>query len=103
MVAAALFSTAASGVSKELDLWFIPMATEGPAKVPLLNWSKDNFPKDLPHGVTVANNFGPPIYQDAQQKFIVQGRRGKPDVIEGVLEGMIDYQKAGLIEPLNDL
>lgn len=103
MVAAAFFSTAASGVSKEIDLWFIPMSTEGPAKVPLLNWAKENFPKDLPKGVTVANNYGPPIYQDAQQKFIVQGRRGKPDVIEGVLEGMIAYQKAGLIEPLNDL
>jgi multiple sugar transport system substrate-binding protein len=103
VAAAALVSTTASGVSKELDLWFIPMSTEGPAKVPLLNWAKENFPKDLPKGVTVANNYGPPIYQDAQQKFIVQGRRGKPDVIEGVLEGMIAYQKAGLIEPLNDL
>jgi multiple sugar transport system substrate-binding protein len=33
----------------------------------------------------------------------VQGRRGKPDVIEGVLEGMIAYQKAGLITPIDDL
>jgi hypothetical protein len=85
IVAAALFLTAALGVSKELDLWFIPMASEGPAKVPLLEWVKENFPKNLPSGVRVANNYGPPVYQDAQQKFIVQGRRGKPDVIEGVL------------------
>ena len=77
------------------------MSTEGPPKAPLLQWNKENFPKLLP-GITVGENYGPPIYQDAQQKFIVQGRRGKPDVIEGVLEGMIAYQRAGLLEPLDD-
>jgi multiple sugar transport system substrate-binding protein len=90
------------GMAKDIELWFIPMTSEGPAKAPLLQWVKENFPKDLPTGVTVADNYGPPVYQDAQQKFIVQGRRGKPDVIEGVLEGMIAYQKAGLIAPLNE-
>jgi multiple sugar transport system substrate-binding protein len=93
---------ASFGMAKDVELWFIPMTTEGPAKAPLLQWVKENFPKDLPKGVTVADNYGPPVYQDAQQKFIVQGRRGKPDVIEGVLEGMIAYQKAGLIAPLNE-
>ena len=86
--------------AKDLDLWFIPMSNNGPAKDPLTKWMSENMPKLLP-GVTVPDNYGPPIYQDAQQKFIVQGRRGKPDVIEGVLEGMIAYQKAGLIEPLD--
>lgn len=86
----------------DIELWFIPMTSEGPAKAPMLQWVKENFPKDLPKGATVANNYGPPVYQDAQQKFIVQGRRGKPNVIEGVLEGMIAYRKAGLIAPLNE-
>jgi multiple sugar transport system substrate-binding protein len=86
--------------AKDLDLWFVPMSQDGPAKGPLTKWVSENVPKLLP-GVTLNNNYGPPIYQDAQQKFIVQGRRGKPDVIEGVLEGMIAYQKAGLIEPLD--
>jgi multiple sugar transport system permease protein len=89
-------------MAKDIELWFIPMTSEGPAKAPLLQWVKENFPKDLPKGVAVADNYGPPVYQDAQQKFIVLGRRGKPDVIEGVLEGMIAYQKAGLIAPLNE-
>ena len=98
----ALLWMASFGMAKDIDLWFIRMTSEGPAKAPLLQWVKENFPKDLPKGVAVADNYGPPVYQDAQQKFIVQGRRGKPDVIEGVLEGMIAYQKAGLIAPLNE-
>ena len=85
--------------AKDLELWFVPMSQDGPAKGPLTKWVSENAPKLLP-GVTLSNNYGPPIYQDAQQKLIVQGRRGKPDVIEGVLEGMIAYQKAGLIEPI---
>lgn len=94
------FIFVAPSPAKDLDLWFIPMSNNGPAKGPLTKWMSENMPKLLP-GVTVPDNYGPPIYQDAQQKFIVQGRRGKPDVIEGVLEGMIAYQKAGLIEPLD--
>ena len=94
--------TAGLVFSKEIDLWFVPMSQEGPQTSGLLAWAKEHFSKDLPKGVTIPGNYGPPIYQDAQQKFIVQGRRGKPDVIEGVLEGMIAYQKAGLITPIDD-
>jgi multiple sugar transport system substrate-binding protein len=96
----AAFVFVATSQAKDLDLWFIPMSQDGPAKGPLTKWVSENVPKLLP-GVTVANNYGPPIYQDAQQKLIVQGRRGKPDVIEAVLEGMIAYQKAGLIAPID--
>jgi multiple sugar transport system substrate-binding protein len=99
---AALAVTASVGSAAELDLWFTPMSSEGPMKEPLLKWMKETLPKRLP-GVTVGDNFGPPIYQDGQQKFIVQGRKGKPDVIESVLEGMIAYQRAGLLAPIDEL
>ena len=98
----ALAATASAGFAKELNLWFVPLSSQGPLKEPLLKWKKEHLPTLLP-GVTVNDNFGPPIYQDAQQKFIVQGRTGKPDVIESVLEGMIAYQRAGLLAPLDDL
>ena len=101
-LAFALAATTSAGFAKELDLWFTPMSSEGPMKAPLTKWLKDALPKELP-GVTVNNNFGPPVYQDGQQKFIVQGRKGKPDVIESVLEGMIAYQRAGLLAPIDDL
>ena len=101
-LALALVATSSAGFAKELDLWFTPMSSEGPMKLPLTQWLKDKLPKDLP-GVTVNNNYGPPVYQDGQQKFVVQGRKGKPDVIESVLEGMIAYQRAGLLDPLDDL
>jgi multiple sugar transport system substrate-binding protein len=101
-IVAALAATASVGFAAELDLWFTPMSSEGPMKAPLTQWLKEHLAKDLP-GVTVGDNFGPPVYQDGQQKFIVQGRKGKPDVIESVLEGMIAYQRAGLLAPLDDL
>jgi multiple sugar transport system substrate-binding protein len=101
-IAAALATTMSVGFATELDLWFTPMSSEGPMKEPILKWMKDTLPKELP-GVTVGDNYGPPIYQDGQQKFIVQGRKGKPDVIEAVLEGMIAYQRAGLLAPVDDL
>jgi ABC-type glycerol-3-phosphate transport system substrate-binding protein len=101
-IVAALATTMSVGFAAELDLWFTPMSTEGPMKEPMLKWMKDTLPKELP-GVTVGDNYGPPIYQDGQQKFIVQGRKGKPDVIEAVLEGMIAYQRAGLLAPIDEL
>ena len=101
-IIAALAATAPVGFAAELDLWFTPLSSEGPMKAPLTKWLKESLPKELP-GVTVADNYGPPIYQDGQQKFVVQGRKGKPDVIESVLEGMIAYQRAGLLAPIDDL
>ena len=101
-IIAALAATASVGFTAELDLWFTPLSSEGPMKAPLTKWLKETLPKELP-GVTVADNYGPPIYQDGQQKFVVQGRKGKPDVIESVLEGMIAYQRAGLLAPIDDL
>jgi len=101
-IIAALAATASVGFAAELDLWFTPLSSEGPMKAPLTKWLKKSLPKELP-GVTVADNYGPPIYQDGQQKFVVQGRKGKPDVIESVLEGMIAYQRAGLLAPIDDL
>jgi len=98
----ALAATASVGFAAELDLWFTPLSSEGPMKAPLTKWLKESLPKELP-GVAVADNYGPPIYQDGQQKFVVQGRKGKPDVIESVLEGMIAYQRAGLLAPIDDL
>jgi ABC-type glycerol-3-phosphate transport system substrate-binding protein len=103
-LAAALVATTISSTAfaTELDLWFTPLSSEGPMKAPMTQWIKEQLPKMLP-GITVGSNFGPPVYQDGQQKFVVQGRKGKPDVIESVLEGMIAYQRAGLLAPVDDL
>ena len=95
--AVALVTTTLAGSAKELDLWFTPLSAEGPMKAPLTQWLKERLREKLP-GVTLNSNFGPPVYQDGQQKFVVQGRKGKPDVIEPVLEGMIAYHRAGLLD-----
>ncbi|MBV9672123.1 MAG: hypothetical protein JO076_04780, partial [Verrucomicrobia bacterium] len=97
----AFSATMSLSFAADIDLWFTPMSSQGPTKEPLIKWTRENFPILLP-GITVGDNFGPPVYQDGQQKFIVQGRKGKPDVIESVLEGMIAYQRAGLLAPIEE-
>src|SRR5258708_13253356 len=92
------FAFAAAGQAKDLELWFIPMSQDGPAKGPLTKWVSENLPKLVP-GVTVPNNYVPPIYQDAQQKLIDQGGRGKPDGTKGFLAALYAYQKPRFTQP----
>jgi hypothetical protein len=53
LVAAGLFVSTGLVLSKEIDLWFVPMSQEGPQTPGLLAWIKEHFSKDLPKGVTV--------------------------------------------------
>lgn len=92
------------GVSsaQELTLWYSPLVYENPARAPLAAWVEENAPSYLPEGYTLAQDYGPPTYSEVEQRYIVQARSGKPDVVEGVLENMIALQKAGLIQPVTE-
>ena len=81
-----------------IQRWF----TRAPREPPSKRGSKRNVPAALPEGFTLAQDFGPPTYDEVEQRYIVQARSGKPDVVEGVLENMIALQKAGLIQPLTE-
>ena len=89
-------------VAQEMTLWYSPLVYENPAREPLVAWVEENAPSFLPEGVSIAQDYGPPTYSEVEQRFIVQGRSGKPDVVEGVLENMIALQAAGLIEPVTE-
>ncbi|MBV8588179.1 MAG: sugar ABC transporter substrate-binding protein [Verrucomicrobia bacterium] len=102
LLAVTFLATVSLVPAKELTVWFTPWAANGPLKPVGLAWVKDKLPSYLPKDVTIGSDYGPPIYQDGQQKFLVQGRRGSPDVIESVLEGLISYVRAGLIEPVDE-
>ena len=65
-------------------------------------WFNENVIKALPEGVTVADDFGSPTYDDNRKNFIL-AETGRPDVVEGLLKYMLAYKQMGIIEPLNDL
>ena len=89
-------------VAQELTLWYSPLVYENPAREPLVDWVEENAPTYLPEGYSLSQDYGPPTYSEVEQRYIVQGRSGKPDVLEGVLENMISLEAAGLIEPVTE-
>ena len=99
MLAATLGSVS---LAQEITLWYSPLVYENPAREPLVEWVESHAPDYLPEGYTLAQDYGPPTYSEVEQRYIVQARSGKPDVVEGVLENMIALQKAGLIQPVTE-
>lgn len=86
---------------EELVFWNWPFHVE-PMKSEVVPWFQENVGEFLPEGFTVADEYGPPTYDEIRRKFILQAKTGKPDVIEGLLEYVLSYKKMGLIEPLTD-
>jgi ABC-type glycerol-3-phosphate transport system substrate-binding protein len=64
-------------------------------------WLNKTAPKALPD-VQISSDYGPGQYAPMQSKYLIQAKSGTPDVIEGVLENLVTYIKAGLIIPLDD-
>ena len=76
-LAVALAATTSAGFATELDLWFTPLSAEGPMKAPLTQWLKEHLPKDLP-GITVGNNFGPPVYRTGNKSLSFKVAKANP-------------------------
>lgn len=82
--------------AKPLTLWHTSFVNEWSGREDVVNFFEKNTKLD------VSNFYGPALYRDVSQKLFIQARSGDPDVVEGVLEQMFTYAKAGLIMPLND-
>jgi multiple sugar transport system substrate-binding protein len=93
-------SISAQAASKtSVTMWAAPFAG---TYAPLYDaWLKKTAPPALPD-VQIAGDYGPGVYATMQSKYLVQARSGTPDIIEGLLENIVAYIKAGLITPLND-
>jgi len=87
--------------TEELVFWNWPFHVE-PMKSEVVPWFQENVIKVLPEGFAVADEYGPPTYDEIRRKFILQAKTGKPDVIEGLFEYVLSYKKMGLVEPLTD-
>ena len=82
-----------------LSFWNMPFVTQEVSPEYVQQWEKD-VPGALP-GYTVDNFYGPGKYKDQRDKFLLQAKSAKPDVIEGLLEDTAVYVQKGLIEPLD--
>jgi len=83
-----------------LSFWNMPFVTQEVSPSYVLKWEED-AKTALPNYV-VDNFYGPGKYADQRDKFLLQAKSGRPDVIEGLLEDVAVYVEKGLIEPLDD-
>ena len=81
---------------EELVMWNSQFVTEWAGREESSKYFKDNTK------LKVSSDFGPSLYRDMSQKFIIQAKTGKPDVIEGTLEQLFSYAKAGLLMPIDE-
>jgi ABC-type glycerol-3-phosphate transport system substrate-binding protein len=84
-----------------VTMWASPFVPGTSVDAPFYDsWLARNAPTALPN-VRIPSDYGPGPYATMQSKYLVQARSGTPDIIEGLLENIVAYIKAGLITPLN--
>jgi len=83
-----------------LSFWNMPFVTQEVSPKYVTAWERD-VKVELPD-YDVDNFYGPGKYADQRDKFLVQAKSGKPDVIEGLLEDLAVYVQKGLVEPLDN-
>lgn len=96
----ALQSMSARAAAKTtVTMWAVPYATASTNAALYDPWLAKNAPKALPD-VQIASDYGPGTYAAMQSKYLVQAKSGIPDIIEGLLENIVAYIRAGDIAPL---
>ncbi|HLS89646.1 MAG TPA: hypothetical protein VK101_00160, partial [Limnochordia bacterium] len=86
----------------ELVFWNWPYDVE-PMRSEFVPWVQENVKNYLPEGYELRDDYGPVTYDELRRLYILQARSGQPDVIEGLLENVVAYKRAGLIKPVTDL
>jgi len=79
-----------------LNLWHTQLVVEWAGRAECVDLFESTVNLD------VEKDYGPALYRDALQNFIIQSRTGNPDVIELVLEQMFTLAKGSLILPLDE-
>jgi len=82
-----------------LAFWNMPFVTQEVSPEYIKLW-EEGTEKALPNAV-VESFYGPGKYTEQRKTFLIQGKSGTPDVIEGLLEDVAVYVQKGLIEPLD--
>ncbi len=97
-----LMLSASVASAAELVFWNWPYDVE-PMRSEFVPWVQENVKNHLPEGYELRDDYGPVTYDELRRLYILQARSGQPDVIEGLLENVVAYKRAGLIKPVTDL
>jgi len=90
-----------SQAAEELVLWYGgDLVEQTPQAEKIRQYWEERWGNEL--SLQVNNDYGPIMYDEMKQKFIIQGRNGKPDLIRGVLSNISTFSSAGLIAPLKE-
>ena len=101
-VSVCLFATGRKEAVEKVSLsfWNMPFVTQEVSPEYVTQWEAD-VKTALPD-YDVDDFYGPGKYADQRDKFLVQAKSGKPDIIEGLLEDLAVYVQKGLVVPLDD-
>jgi len=91
---------ALAAVKTEIEFWSTPFVS-GEVPPSFVKWFGEQQAEDL-SVIAFTASYGPGAYNTQQSKFLVQAKTGIPDTLEGLLENMVAYIKAGDIAPLTD-
>ncbi|GAB4112721.1 MAG: hypothetical protein Kow00103_02830 [Candidatus Caldatribacteriota bacterium] len=99
LVFAFLASGSFAAEKVKLSFWNMPFVTQEVSTKYVNLWEQD-AKTELPN-YEIDNFYGPGKYKDQRDKFLLQAKSGKPDVIEGLLEDTAVYVNNDIIEPLD--
>lgn len=74
--------------------------------VPIYKIKKPVYDEQLkvnPLPMPFAQDTGPALYRERAQRYLLQGKSGYPDLLEGTLEQIYSYVAAGMAEPIENL
>jgi ABC-type glycerol-3-phosphate transport system substrate-binding protein len=84
-----------------VTVWASPMVYGVSAEAPVLDpYLNSHIAAALPD-VQFTSDHGPGPYANMESKYLVQAKTGTPDVIEGLLENVVAYVRAGDIVPID--
>lgn len=84
----------------KLTFWSFPFVTQE-VSPKYVEWWEKTVAKALPN-IQVERFYGPGSYDMMRKKLLIQAKTGNPDVIEGLLEDLTVYTKAGLLSDLTN-
>ncbi len=96
LLIALTFTATLQAESPELNLWQHEFVIDWQGREAVVDFFEENTQ------LNVDEDYGPAGFDSIEEQFIIQGRTGYPDVLEGTPEQMFTYQEAGLVHSLDE-
>jgi multiple sugar transport system substrate-binding protein len=84
-----------------ITVWASPFVYATSPEAPTMDpYIQAGVAKGVPD-VQLSTDYGPGPYAAMESKYLIQAKTGTPDIIEGLLENVVAYLRAGDITPIN--